>query len=408
MKRGPTAVVLLLLSHAFALAQAEPAAAEEPPTPERRAGEEVAVYYVPTQPLGNDDATLEMAGIVDTALLRAVERLGLTPIMGDAIEPLTAARDVGALLVVESSAAVERRELVMSFRAIEAETARVIAADFVPTMVGVSVHNRIREVIEDLAGRLERFLENPGAVETFDPFVLSAEVRMGPDGTVISLPGGEELATVSDGTARLPFNPYPVGTNIVLRREYPGYHPGESVVRFGSANSTLQLRSLWKERRWSAGAHVTMGQLAGLGVAGRYFFEPDVWFVGLQNYFYVQPAGIEVVDDISHNDVTAWAGRYFFFPYDSPFRIGLGAGLGVILTGISSATPSLFTDYYLMPISLWMEYNTRNWTFFLRSDLKAALGIGRNLLGSQVIGVRNAAGESASGVPLTFGIGRKL
>jgi hypothetical protein len=401
-------MVSLLFVLGTAVAQETGTSAEVAPTTETQNEEPVRVYYVPTQPLTDDADTLELASIINRALVRAVERLNLTPVVGDTIQPLAAARDVGALLVIESSATVERRELVMSFRAIEASTARVIAADFVPTLVGVSVHNRIREVVEGLAGRLEEFLANPGAVEAFDPFVLSAEVLMGPDGTVISLPSGQELAVVDDGSAQLPFDPYPVGTNIVLRREHPGYHTEESPVTFGSANATLELRSLWKETRWAVDAHSALGQVAGLGVGGRYFIDPDIWFVGAQNYFYVQPSQIPNASDIYHNDIGLWTGRYFFFPYDSAFRLGLGAGIGTILTRIGSAENPLFTDYYLMPLSFWVEYNIRKWTFFLRSELKQTLGIGQHILGTQTLGVQDADGQTASGIPIVIGVGRKL
>ena len=377
--------------------------------------EEVRAFYVPTTPLNDDEESLRFAGIIDEALRRELGLLGLELIAAEPGEPtslgasVAQGRDVEATIVVGSTAFVERRELVMTFRAIDVASERLIEAAFSPTLVGVTVHNRIDEAVSELARRLEEFLANPEERASIAPFALSVSLYGAPEGMAVSYPGSEPLGRIEGGELVLPFEPYPVGSRLLLEKTHPDYHPDEETVQLTAPRNRFDLDPLWKKTRWAGEAYWTTGQLAGLGLGVRYYFDPDYWFVAGGNYFYMQPSPYENANPTAHNDLEAWTGRYILFDHDSRFRLGVGAGLGLILTRVAEAENALFTDFYLNLLSLWAEYNTYRWTYFLRMSGKVSLGIGNHLLGAGYMSVYNPTSDEESEMPaITIGVGRKF
>jgi hypothetical protein len=405
LRVSPWALAILLLSATFL----------SPVATGAQTPEEVRAFYVPTTPLDDDEESLRFAGIIDEALRRELGLLGLELVVSEQGEPTSlggsveAGREADATIVVGSTALVERRELVMTFRVIDVASERLIEAAFSPTLVGVTVHNRIDEAVTDLARRLEEFLANPEERASIAPFALSVTLFGAPEGMAVSYPGSEPLGFVRGGELELPFEPYPVGSRLLLEKTHPGYHSDEETVELTSPRNTFDLDPLWKETVWAGEAFWTTGQLAGLGLGVRYYLQPDYWFLAGENYFYMQLSPYENANPVAHNDIQAWTGRYLLFDYDSSFRFGVGAGLGVILTRVFEAENFLFTDFYLNLLTIWLEYNTRSWTYFFRMSNKISLGIGNHLLGAGYMSVYDPTSDGDFEMPaMTVGVGRKF
>jgi len=52
-----------------------------------------------------------------------------------------------------------------------------------------------------------------------------------------------------------------------------------------------------------------------------------------------------------------------------------------VTTFMSTASLPQYTDYYIDAVNVWLEAGFPGTTFFLREDLRYALGLGTNLLG---------------------------
>jgi hypothetical protein len=81
-----------------------------------------------------------------------------------------------------------------------------------------------------------------------------------------------------------------------------------------------------------------------------------------------------------------------------PFTVSYSYGLGVIFSLLDATGSPLYTDFYLNPANLHLEYAVNDYVIFLRIEYKIAIGLGRNLLGADVISI-------ADGWPLfTLGV----
>ena len=67
------------------------------------------------------------------------------------------------------------------------------------------------------------------------------------------------------------------------------------------------------------------------------------------------------------------------------FPHAVSAGGGAILTANPGATLPLFTDVYINLLNVWLEWKVGDYKLFARVEAKASLGIGNNLLGSNII-----------------------
>ena len=81
--------------------------------------------------------------------------------------------------------------------------------------------------------------------------------------------------------------------------------------------------------------------------------------------------------------------------------MGISAGFGFILSFFSVPTRSVYSDFYINFGNLWMEWNIKRWTIFLRVEGKYSVGIGKNLLGRSFVTL------GGYGPPVTLGLVRK-
>jgi hypothetical protein len=129
-----------------------------------------------------------------------------------------------------------------------------------------------------------------------------------------------------------------------------------------------------------------MGQLLGAGSSFRLYLTPDYLFLSPAVYVSAQPPVGSGGSTITHLDAGFLVGEYLFFPPDSPFRLGVSAGIGAIFSWIPVTGTPVFFDPYVDIASLWVELSFPRVSISLRSDLRYAMG-GQtpNLLGQGVI-----------------------
>jgi hypothetical protein len=312
------------------------------------------------------------------------------------------ARQAGARVAVSGLYLLREDQLVMNIKIYDSETGRVVAGTFSASRVGVTLNNRINEAIDQLTPQLERFLQPAqDKPQDISPFVLEVTLLSPDEGMEISIAGVEAGGRIRDGRLTLPFIPYPVGSKLLIRKTKAGYHDAEETVALTKPRTEAALRPLVPQTRYTLNATWTTGQLLGLGIGMRYYLKPDDRFLGVENYSYLQRNPNPGSVSVPHNDLGVCFGQYLFFRPDSPIRFGLAAGLGLIVTTLSSPDTSWHTDFYLTLASPWVEWNYRSWLVYLRADARYVLDIGPNLIGGDWFAARG------SGPPLTLGVARK-
>src|SRR5208282_4528005 len=125
----------------------------------------------------------------------------------------------------------------------------------------------------------------------------------------------------------------------------------------------------------------TLGQLLGIGGAVRAYPVPSWFFFSIGSYVWAQPPVTFALRAVLHVDMYAGLGAYVFFNPDAPLRVGVSTGTGLILSFLSAPGTSAYSDLYVDVFSWWAETRLLGVTFFVRMDLKYALGSGSNLLG---------------------------
>ena len=381
-----------------------------------QAGEITACVF-PITVLGEAAGVAELGGVVRDALVRNLQVLGVRTLAdpewrpaararGLADEDLLAgpaaaavAREVGARMAVSGLVYIEGRQLALSVKVLDPRSARLVTSVYATTILGVTVHNRIAEVVDRLTPRLASFVNPEQDTPEVPPFVLEVTLISEIEGLEVKVGGVESGGRIEEGRLTLPFNPYPVGTRLAVHKEAAGYHSAMETVELDRPRSEIALSPLWPETRSSWHLHWTTGQLFGLGVGYRRYLRPDTSFLEADNYLYLQPSRHPGGELTIHNDLGMVVGRYLLLPYGSPVRFALATGLGVVLT--KAPLPGLFTDVYLNLASLILEYNRRTSMLYLRLDTKLALGIGNNLLGTEVMFLERF------GPLLTLGLGWK-
>jgi len=121
----------------------------------------------------------------------------------------------------------------------------------------------------------------------------------------------------------------------------------------------------------------TAGQLIGAGLGLRVYPVADWIFVCLSFYPYGQAPLSSTGSWLFHLDSEVSVGSYFFFDSASLVRLGASTGIGLILSEVAAGGTNLpaYMDVYLNIASLWGEVSFRRLSFFLRPELKLALGV---------------------------------
>lgn len=323
----------------------------------------------------------------------ARERRG-TP-MGELYRGTAAAAvagDIGADLTVVSSFSVEEQLMAIDIKCYDVAQKALIAGVFKTARVNLSIYNAIAEAAAELIPRIH--LLGPPPSEK-SPVVKEITLLSNDEGMQIYL--GQEGYIGSIGGGRLPLPPIPfaLGTKIDIEKRKEGYHPGEETLKLKEPEMDIRLKPLLKKTYMATEVNWTLGQLLGFGLAQRFYLKPDVYYVGVEHYLYLQH-GFSGGKPVFHHDLRALFGGYLFSGPHRFVRFNVSTGLGMIVTYFVIKDQPMYADFYWNLLNAALELNFADFLLYLRAEAKYALGLGpMNLLGRDWISVFGDSGPSA-------------
>ena len=173
------------------------------------------------------------------------------------------------------------------------------------------------------------------------------------EGMEVALSGDQGIGRISNGRVTLPADSVTEGARVVLRKTRTGYHPSEQTVILATGKE-IPLKPLVQEHRKALELDSTLGQLLGLGAALRDYRNPDWLFITVGGYLWVQPPATLALRALMHADFFVGFGGYLFLPPDSPVRVGLSTGTGLIMSFFSTPGISPATDLYINVLDVWI------------------------------------------------------
>jgi hypothetical protein len=269
---------------------------------------------------------------------------------------------------------------------------------------GLTVFDSVATAVEDFRPVIERYLAGEYFAEERTGLVESILVEGGTEGAQIFFVD-RLVGTVGGGELFVPFTQFEIGTRLRVQQVKEGYHDTEEIVPLETSQVTMSLLPLRRETRFDLGLRWSWGLAQGLGFGARYHIVPDTTFVALEHYRTFQPAPTAKARDVQFYDSNISVGRYFFFPYRSLFRLSLSLGLGVLISDVDDLLGREYTDWYLLVGNPTAELNLDRLGFFVRPELKYALGLGYNVLGRVWIRTTYETREGSIALPpITFGV----
>jgi len=316
------------------------------------------------------------------------------------------ARKKQADVAVSGSFTVDNDRIVVVLSCYEAETGALAAGFLKSWHYNLTFYNNLRAEIEDMLARLILPAPRGPGTDAAAPAAITFTSRQ--EGMEVFLGGERSMGTIQKGKLVIPAGAVRIGSPLLVEKRLTGYHTSWQTV---PAAPEIALTPLARQTTVALEASWTVGEFLGGGAAARVYLLPDSLFVspGLNVSF--DPPVSSNAGGIVHFDTHLTIGQYLIFPPGSPFRLGVGTGLGTIFT--TEAGPSLYTDVFWDVASAWVEWNLARVSLFLRSDLKYTLGIGTNLLGRGILTWKasspSGSGSPSGGVPpLTLGVVAKL
>lgn len=200
------------------------------------------------------------------------------------------------------------------------------------------------------------------------------------EGMQVLLAGELDVGRVTDGKLTFSLSSVTPGTKVVVHKVLAGYHAADQTVTL-TTNKEIPLSPLVKEHKLGLELNLTSGQLLGVNATIRSYAVPDWFFITTGGAFWLQPPAQLTARVAVHKDLFMGLGGYLFLPPESPVRFGASTGVGLVTTFMSTASLPQYTDYYIDAVNVWLEAGFPGTTFFLREDLRYALGLGTNLLG---------------------------
>lgn len=370
----------------------------------------------------------QYADVIARSGVITLQRLGLTPISGGPLEDLLPGVDRGAPLAAASLkvlAAAAREQgssffIIISYfiekdgvnqyleaRAYNADESVYNFAVYAKKQVrtGLEVYNRLNEAIAlliknaDIAGA-----STDDALETLEirGYVQSITLLSQDEGAEITINQLQSVGVIKDGRLRLPSIPFNVGDTISITKKREGYvtHTEEFVL--DEEWVELVLSPMEKTVRHEGMFIYTLGQFEGFGLGYRYHIEPRQFFVGGENYFFLQTGTSLDSHTVIHDDIRALVGVYLLAAPGVPFRIEISAGVGCIFTILSVPPNPLFVDLYVNLLNICVEFRIWEITLFVREEMKLGLGLFNNLLGFNFFFINGSIPIFSFGVKTTF------
>jgi len=322
----------------------------------------------------------------------------------------TALREAGFSLAEDSNGAggllllvgyqTVGNEVRLRLRLYDTQEAVALGGSVARGRAGLSLYNTVDDAIDRLGPGLQRYLNDPYIYQSPIDEVESITFRSRDEGAEVFF-AGDRVGRIYDGTLRLPYTPFAVGSQVRVDIAKEGHHGIAYEVALNEQDNLIQLRRLPRRHRYGAQVLWTTGQAQGLGFGFRYYAVPDYTFIQLERSYYLQ-GDVNTGGDVYHNDLSLSLSQYVFFPHESLLRMTLGAGFGVVFTDFADSTLPEYADLYLTLLSFGLELNLNSWALFFRPQLRYAPALGDdNLLGRRWINTETF------GPPLSLGVLRK-
>ncbi len=273
-----------------------------------------------------------------------------------------------------------QNQLFVQFVLYDPQVNTVLGGVLTRSRQGLTVFDSVAAAIEDFRPVIERYISGEYIALERTGLVESITVEGGTEGAGVFFVN-RFVGTIGGGRLFVPFTQFEIGADLRVRQEKDGYHDVETVVPLESTRVGVELRPLQRETRFDLGVHWSWGQSRGVGIAGRYHLVPDTSFVAIEHYRTLQEAPTDNARNVSFYDSNIAMGRYFFLPYSSILRFSLSLGVGAIVSDVDDLSGREYVDWYILVGSPTAEINLERLSFFVRPELKYALGLGYNVLG---------------------------
>jgi hypothetical protein len=238
-----------------------------------------------------------------------------------------------------------------------------------------SMNNLMARVIPPIADAAEKIVytrENPGAI--LGTTAASVTFYSPDEGMTLSMPGIGVIGQVENGVAELPYQPLALGEQLTVTKEKGGYYSEDESFVLRNVTNEVQLGPLYPQTRLATEIYWNYWYTMGGGIGLRWYAFPDMVYVRIQEYLFVNPPYADMPSGAStvlHHDVALEGGFYIFFPPESRFRLSYSAGFAGIITPLAGGVTAV--DSYINLAGITAELNYPGFTLFSRMDLRYAL-----------------------------------
>jgi len=313
---------------------------------------------------------------------------------------LEIAEEVDAEIALVSFYSVTERQMVLEIKCYDVTQKALITGVFKTARINLSLYNVIGEAVTELIPGIH-LLGPPPVVES--PVVEEIALLSADEDMEVYLGDEGFVGRISDGKLLLPPIPFAIGTKITVEKRKEDYHTGEETLKLKDPEMVIKLKPLRKQTRTATELNWTIGQLLGFGLAQRFYLKPDLTYLSVEHYFYVQHNFADG-KPVFHHDIRALFGGYLFSGPHQLVRINISAGMGMIVTYFAIPDQPMYADFYWNLINTSFEVNFNRFLLYVRSEVKYALGLGpANLLGRRWISVFGDGGPTV----FTLGLARK-
>jgi hypothetical protein len=288
---------------------------------------------------------------------------------------LQVAASVRARLAVIGTYAVGNDEVYYSVQCWDVPAGRMIAAVEEATPFNLALFSSLSQTLAD------ELLPAVTAIITAEKEPSRITFVSTMEGMQVLLSGETDIGRIADGRLTYPLEVPVPGPRVVVEKRRKGYHTARQTVVL-EPGKEIVLTPLARE--FTAGLELdwTLGQLLGLGWSIRGYGSPDWLFIHVSGYTYLQPPASFAPRALIHSDMSVGVGGYLLLPPGFPVRLGVSAGAGLTFTMFTTPGMPLYTDVYLDVVNWWIETDLLGPILFLRQEMKYALGVGTNILGT--------------------------
>jgi hypothetical protein len=282
------------------------------------------------------------------------------------------AKELGADLAVTGFYSVQQEEITYSMQCWEVATGRLASNAEQTTPFNLAFFSALSlKLIDDLLPALR-----PASGEPRVPVVFTS-----PDeGMEVLLSGDLSIGKITNGRASWGIDSGSAGQKVLVEKRKDGYHSASQVVTL-TPGKEIALSPLRPEHGFALELDWTLGQLLGAGVSARTYVVPDWLFIAEGNYFFVQPPVTAAARAVIHDDISVGVGGYLLLSPESPVRLGVSTGVGLLVTFLTVPGFPTYSDVYVNVANVWIEARLGTAVIFLRQEYKYSLGYGMNLLG---------------------------